>query len=138
MGGNGKVKLTAMLHRLHWVAGQQCNINLTVKNDTKKTVKSVTFTLIRTTIVFRPHPHLDALPSSHEHASDPDACQTSTTQKEVAETTLEIGQQGTKGHASARGWWIGVGSGEELTFSHFLLLPVSQKACGLLPRQLVF
>jgi hypothetical protein len=125
MGGSGKIYLTAFLHRLHWVAGQKCHIRLAVKNQTNKRVKSVKLTLIRTIIVFKPHPHLDAVPVSDVHAADPDACQTTTTQKEVAESTLEIGQHGAKGHASAKGWWTGVGRGKELLFSHFLLLPVS-------------
>lgn len=125
MGGSGEVKLTATLHRLYWVAGQLCYVKVNVANDTKKTVKSLTLTLIRSTIVFKPHPHPDALPPSHEHATDPDACQTSTTQKHVAETTLEMGQRGARGHASAKGWWTGVRASEQLDFSHFLLIPVS-------------
>jgi hypothetical protein len=53
-----------------------------------------------------------------------DACQTTTSSKQVMECTLEMGQRGAKGHASAKGWWTGVGPGERLDFSHFISLPV--------------
>jgi Arrestin (or S-antigen), C-terminal domain len=125
MGGKGKVRLTATLHRLHWIAGQQCCVHVFVKNDTKKTIKNLTLSLVRTTIIFKPRPHLDAMPPTHEHLADPDACQTLTTQKQVAETSLEMGQHGTRGHVSAKGWWTGVGPSEKLAFSYFLSLPVS-------------
>ncbi|RDB29045.1 hypothetical protein Hypma_015810 [Hypsizygus marmoreus] len=106
MGGSGKVNLSASLHRLHWIAGQQCCVKVDVLNDTKKTIHSLNLALIRSVIVFRT-----------------DRCQTSTTQKQVAESVLEMAQRGTKGHASAKGWWTGVGPGERSDFSHFILLP---------------
>lgn len=126
LGGSGKVQLTATLHRLHWVAGQQCVVRVNVSNDTKKTIKSVVLTLIRSTIIFKPHPHLDALAPSDDRTADPDACQTSTTQKQVAESILEMSRRGAKGHASAKGWWTGVPPGERLEFSHSILLPVGK------------
>ncbi|KAF8899044.1 hypothetical protein BD779DRAFT_1486738 [Infundibulicybe gibba] len=122
-GGAGKLTLTASIHRLHWIAGQQCLVNIQVTNDTKKTVKSLTLSLLRSTIVFKPHPHLDALPGGVSHGMDPDACQTSTTQKNIAESTLEMGQRGARGHASAKGWWTGVRPGERQEFAHFILIP---------------
>lgn len=121
MGGSGKVTLTAMMHRLHWIAGQQCFVKVTAVNNTKKTIRSLTLTLLRSTVIFKPHPHLD-LDSATE--LDPDACQTTTTQKPIAQATLDMGQRGARGHASAKGWWTGVLPGETLDFSHFILLPV--------------
>jgi hypothetical protein len=121
LGGKGKISLTAQLHRLHWIAGQRCYLKFSVTNDTKKIVKSLTLALIRTTTVFRPHPYLDALPGS----ADPDACQTSTSRKQVAYNVLEMAHGGEKGHASAKGWWTGIPANQKLDFSHFLLLPVS-------------
>ncbi|OBZ79498.1 hypothetical protein A0H81_00809 [Grifola frondosa] len=115
-----KVKLTALLHRLTWVAGQRCYVRVSVANDTKKTAKSLVLTLVRTTTVFKPKPALDP---GLCRSVDPDACQTSTTHKVVAETMLEMGHGVAKGHASAKGWWTGVGPGQELEFSHFILLP---------------
>ncbi|KAH7925219.1 E set domain-containing protein, partial [Leucogyrophana mollusca] len=121
MGGSGKVKFTARLHRLHWVAGQRCTVQLRVVNETKKTIKGATIALIRTTTVFRPHPHLAA--GNGSRIADPDACQTSTMRKQVSEATLEMGQRCAKGHASAKGWWTGVAPGQTSEFSHHILLP---------------
>ncbi|EGN93144.1 hypothetical protein SERLA73DRAFT_163658 [Serpula lacrymans var. lacrymans S7.3] len=120
MGGSGKIKLTAKLHRLYWVAGQHCSVKIRVINDTKKAIKSATITLIRTTTIFRPHPHLDA---GNGRTIDPDACQTTTMRKQVAESTLGMGQRCVKGHASAKGWWTGVDPGEALEFAHSIVLP---------------
>lgn len=121
-GGSGKVDMTASLHRLHWIAGQQCYINVSVTNRTKKTIKSLTLSLLRSTVIFKPDLRLDALAGNHD--VDPDACQTSTSQKQVSESVLEMGQRGARGHASAKGWWTGVSPGEHLNFSHFIALPV--------------
>lgn len=120
-GGKGKISLSAQLHRLTWIAGQRCYIKFKVTNETKKTVKSLTLALIRTITTFKPHPQLDALPG----CADPDACQTSTTRKKVAVSILEMGHTGEKGHASAKGWWTGIGPKQNMKFSHFILLPVS-------------
>lgn len=117
-----KVKLTAQLHRLTWIAGQRCCVNVAVVNETKKTVKSFTLTLVRSTTMFRPTPELDA---GRARTVDCDACQTTTLHKVVSETVLEMAQPGTKGRASAKGWWTGVGPGKELSFSHYILVPVS-------------
>ncbi|KAL6310124.1 hypothetical protein BKA93DRAFT_185275 [Sparassis latifolia] len=120
MLSNSKVKLTALLHRLTFIAGQRCYVRVAVLNETKKTVKSLTLTLVRTTTIFKPKPALDA---GRTLSVDPDACETSTAHKVVVETVLEMGHRAAKGHASAKGWWTGVGPGEELEFSHFILLP---------------
>ncbi|KAH9951034.1 hypothetical protein B0H21DRAFT_818862 [Amylocystis lapponica] len=120
LNSNSKVKLTALLPRLVWVAGQRCYVRVSVANETKKTVKTLALTLIRTVTTFRPRPALDA---GRAVSIDPDACQTSTSHKAVAETVLEMSQRSGKGHASAKGWWTGVGPGEELDFSHYILLP---------------
>ena len=122
LGGPGKLKLMANLHRNVWVAGQRCCIGITVENESKKTVKGLTLSLIRTTTIFRSQPHLDVASSS---STDPDACQTTTTRKLVAETTLEAGQPGLRGHVTERGWWVGVDPGTRAKFAHFILLPVS-------------
>ncbi|PCH33884.1 E set domain-containing protein, partial [Wolfiporia cocos MD-104 SS10] len=120
LSSNSKVKLTALVHRLTWVAGQRCYVNVHVVNETKKTVKSLTLTLVRTTTLFRPKPFLDA---GQARTADPDACQTNTMHKVVAESILEMAHRGTKGHASAKGWWTGVAPGQELSFSHYILIP---------------
>ncbi|KAI0788677.1 hypothetical protein C8Q75DRAFT_824675 [Abortiporus biennis] len=119
-----KVKLTATLQRLHWIAGQKVHVNIFVDNETKKTVKSVTLTLVRTTTLFKPSGSSKFEDGDGgDKGLDEDACQTSTTHKAVAEEILEMGQGGAKGYASAKGWWTGVGPGQKLEFSHFILLP---------------
>lgn len=56
---------------------------------------------------------------------DLDACQTTTNTKRIAEEKLEIGSKGTSGHVTAKGWFRGVDSGEQLEFSSSLQVPVS-------------
>lgn len=91
-------------------------------------IKTLTLSLVRTTTVFRPRPWLDAGNGHDPDAPgeldlDPDACQTQTTRKKVAESTLEMGKKGNKG-VTAKGSWMGVDGGETADFSHFLLVPV--------------
>ncbi|KAK7465402.1 hypothetical protein VKT23_005380 [Stygiomarasmius scandens] len=122
LGGSGKVILKASLHRLNWVAGQFCHVKVNVANQSKKAIKSLTLSLVRSTVAFKPKYYLDVGGSKTDH--DPDACQTSTTQKRVTETVLEMGDSVARGHASAKGWWSGVQAGETVNFFHCLLLPV--------------
>lgn len=120
-GSSDKVRLTANLHRLHWVAGQRCCVRVLVNNGSKKTIKHLTLGLIRTITIFKPKPGLDV---GSEITTDPDACQTSTTHKLVAESILEVSQRGARGHASAKGWWTGVKPGQDMEFAHHIPLPV--------------
>lgn len=120
IGNSAKVKLHAQMHRLYWPAGARCPVAFHVVNNSKKTIRTVVLTLVRTMTVFRPRPELDAAGDR-----DPDACQTATTHKVVAESTLEMCAGVAKGHASAKGWWTGVAPGRELDFVHYIPLPVS-------------
>lgn len=117
MGGPGKIRLSARIHRFYWVAGQSCTVHFRVVNDCKKLVKGAAIALIRTLTVFKPKPHLDA------GGADPDACQTSTKEKWMTTSVLELGQRCSKGHASAKGWWTGVAPGQTSEFDHSLILP---------------
>ena len=120
MGGSGTVKLTAVLHRLHWVSGQRCFVKALVSNDTTRTLKSFTLTLIRRTTTFK-----SSTAMSIDERDDPDACQTNTNYKEVAQSALGTTHRVIRGYAGSRGWWTGVNPGEKATFSHCLLIPVS-------------
>lgn len=122
MGGNGEVKLTAALHRSIFIAGTQVSVNVSVQNDTKRLIKSLTLSLYRSTVVFKRKLRPG---STTVDAADPDACQTTTTRKLVATSILEMAQGFPRGHASTVGWWAGVPSGERSNFSHLLLIPVS-------------
>ena len=120
MGGTGTVKLTAMLHRLHWVSGQRCFVKALVSNNTTKSLKSFTLTLIRRTTIFKSSAAMNI-----DGRDDPDACQTNTSYKEVAQSTLETTHRVIRGYAGSRGWWTGVNPGERTVFSHCVLIPVS-------------
>lgn len=128
LGGSGKVHLIASLHRSSWVAGQRLYVNLRIDNETSKRVKSLTMTLIRTVILYRPRPEFDMALSAPDDPSetyiDPDACTTSTSRKKICEDVLEMGQKGAKGTVTARGWWTGVEAGAAVELSHNMKLPV--------------
>ncbi|KAL1722174.1 hypothetical protein EV715DRAFT_248019, partial [Schizophyllum commune] len=116
MGGSGKVYLTAQLHRVHWIAGQQCYVRIVVNNGSKKTMKRLNITLVRTLVAYKPN-------SKKDEDDDPDACSATTYEKQVAETSLEMCESGSRGHASAKGWWTGVMPDEDKEFSHFIQIP---------------
>ncbi|PWN53971.1 hypothetical protein IE53DRAFT_71553 [Violaceomyces palustris] len=120
LGGSGKVKLTASLHRSTWVAGQRVYVNLAVVNETSKKINSLTLGLIRTVTLFRPRPELNM---GQDAYVDPDACSTNTTRKKISEESLEMGQKGSKGSVTARGWWTGIEPGGSVDFSHYMNLP---------------
>jgi hypothetical protein len=117
--GKGKVELTVSLSRLHWISGQQCPVSISIINNSKKVVKTLSLSLIRSTTVFKPGRHPDS--SLDYGATQSDSCSTSTTHKQVAESMIYPTQQGLQ----PSGWWTGVTPGEQLTITHFLLLPVS-------------
>jgi hypothetical protein len=121
MGGEGRLSLVAMLHRSYWVAGQQCFIRVNVSNGTKKTIRSLTLTLVCVTTLHRPKSQ-----SVLDTATIADSTQYTSTMsvKQVAESRLDMGQAGASGHASAKGWWTGVHPQEQTEFGHFLLIPV--------------
>ncbi|KAJ6503370.1 hypothetical protein C8R47DRAFT_968869, partial [Mycena vitilis] len=120
MGGTGLVQLTASLHRSSFIAGALVSVDVEVKNDSKKLIKSLTLTLYRSTAVFKRNIPRDL---SSVVRIDIDGCQTDITRKAVASSTLEMTQGFPRGHASAGGWWPGIPSGERLAFSHLLLIP---------------
>ncbi len=127
LGGSGKLKLTASLHRATWVAGQRCYVKIFVANDTeKRKVQTLTLELIRSETIFKPNPDVAVIsPSGTRIDNDMDACHTSTIKRVVARNVLEMGEKVTARHATARGWWTGVESGSSLEFNHYILLPVS-------------
>ncbi|KAL9932699.1 hypothetical protein V8E36_008398 [Tilletia maclaganii] len=127
MGGTGKVLLNASLHRSTWVAGQRVYVNIGVRNETTKKVKNLHLALVRTVTLFRPKPEFNvgfSVPSDPaESYIDPDACTTSTNKKKICEETLELGQKGSKGSVTARGWWTGVDPGCSIDVSHYMTIP---------------
>lgn len=126
LGGSGKLKLTASLHRATWVAGQRCYVKIFIANDTeKRKVQTLTLELIRSETVFKPSQDAAIIsPSGTRINNDMDACQTSTIKRIVARNVLEMGEKVSSKHATAKGWWTGVGCGSSLEFNHYILLPV--------------
>lgn len=122
-GGDGKVALTASVHRDKWIAGQKLYVNVDIRNDTNKRVKAITLSLIRTTATFRPKPSA-AKASKSGNEDDAAACQTQTNKKKIAETTLEGGKKASKGDFTARGNWLGVDKQSKAEFMHSLVVPV--------------
>ncbi|KAG9011312.1 hypothetical protein FRB93_003114 [Tulasnella sp. JGI-2019a] len=123
MGGSGKVRLAVTLHRRVWVSGQRCYAHIAINNDTTKKVKTLTLILTRTMTTFQPKLELDTESARSPGSADVDACQTSTSKKEVATCTLDMGQKGEKGCVTAKGFWTGVPSGSVVELSHFILIP---------------
>ena len=124
MGGNNGIQLTASLYRLNWIAGQPCQVKITIINNSRKNIKNLTLGIYRSTIISKPKVPLETLPENKSTSADLNAWQTSVTKKQVAESTLVVGERGTRGHASAKGWWTGVSPGKSMTFSHFISIPV--------------
>ncbi|TIB39898.1 hypothetical protein E3P86_00916 [Wallemia ichthyophaga] len=118
LGGKGPINLTASVHRPHWVAGQRCYVMITIDNNSSKRIKSVSLSLNRTIVAYKPRPYASLMVGD-----DLDACQTTTNTKRIAEEKLEIGSKGTSGHVTAKGWFRGVDSGEQLEFSSSLQVP---------------
>ncbi|KAF9535673.1 hypothetical protein CPB83DRAFT_913135 [Crepidotus variabilis] len=120
--GDYKPYVTLTLHRLYWVAGQRCFVQIQVINNSKKTLKSATLEVFQTTSIFKRGLHLESRQQDKVDLTS-NACQTTTSSKKVSESILTACQSGTKGHASARGWWCGVPPGEMHTFTHSILIP---------------
>jgi len=85
----------------------------------------VSIVLVRSTTVYKPRAGFDIGGQHGGRDDDSDACQTMTITRELADSRLEMGMRGAKGHASAKGWWTGVRPDEEVEFTHCILLPVS-------------
>uniref|UniRef100_V5GFC3 Arrestin C-terminal-like domain-containing protein n=1 Tax=Kalmanozyma brasiliensis (strain GHG001) TaxID=1365824 RepID=V5GFC3_KALBG len=123
LGGSGKVHLMASLHRSTWVAGQRLYVNIAIQNDTSKKINGMSLSLMRTVTLYKPRPELELDGHRARKDIDPDACQTSTNRKKIAEEQLEMGQKGSKGAVTARGWWVGVEPGQRVESSHHMLIP---------------
>lgn len=120
MGGDGSLYLSATLHRGIWVAGQPIHVRVQITNESRKTVRSLGLAVTCTTTIYRPSRACGLA----AFECDADTCEIETNERKIAEATLVAGQKGTKGHASAKGWWTGVGPGECASLGHCLIIPV--------------
>ncbi|KAF8336834.1 uncharacterized protein EI90DRAFT_3287209 [Cantharellus anzutake] len=116
--GTGTLKVTGILERLAWIAGQVCWVYVLIENNTTKRVKNLTLSLIRHLTVFKVFS--DSLTQSSGQVGS-DVCETN--HRQVAEAILEVGQRGCKGQASAKGWWLGVDPGGRASPRHGIMIP---------------
>lgn len=113
---SNRLKLTARLPRLTYLSGQRCYVQIRVVNDTRRVVRGVMLVLMRKTTTYKP--------LQDKNTDDAGAYKSTVFEKELVESRLEIGEHGTKGHASAKGWWTGVGPDADMEFQHSILIPV--------------
>lgn len=139
-GTAGKVELSVRAARGIWIAGQQCWVDVGIRNDGAKKVstshemkggrrsttksrppsqvKTLTVQLLSVTTFFHPAPHLAI-------TSDSDAVQTSSKRKLISESILEAGQSGGRGLITGKGWWKGCEPKSSGSWGCSVLLPVS-------------
>lgn len=133
LGGNGQITLTASIHK-HWISGQSCFVKVKVVNKSEKALKNLCLQLLRSTTIFRTGYEFNAMKEGPKTGAIADILQSSTTKKQVAQSILEVCARGTRGHASAKGWWAGVIPGQTRSFSHHLPIPVLLISVSFLPR----
>ncbi|KAG8774895.1 hypothetical protein FRC12_001765 [Ceratobasidium sp. 428] len=104
-GGAGMLHLTAVLHRKVWLAGQQCTVYIGAWNETNKSIKTVTLTIIRNVSIGRPNQSV------------------SSNKKQIAETTLDAVRGPNFGPVTGKGWWGGIEAGGACEFSHSIEIP---------------
>ncbi|KDR85471.1 hypothetical protein GALMADRAFT_204908 [Galerina marginata CBS 339.88] len=113
----GLVYLTASLHRLHWVAGQLCYVRFEVVNNSKKFLRSLFLELIQSTTTFKHKDQDDRVDVGVDVRS-------STTKKQAAQSSLVVGEGGTRGHASAKDA-LSISRGKLLEISYAIHVTVS-------------
>jgi len=124
LASEGKVYLTVSIHRLYWIAGQFCHVKIRVANGSKKRLKYLSLEIIQMTTTFKDKINCRGHLETGHPAAKFEAHESSSTHKGIAQSTLIAGERATRGHASANGWWMGVGAGETQTFLHSILIPV--------------
>ncbi|GAA98222.1 uncharacterized protein L969DRAFT_102115 [Mixia osmundae IAM 14324] len=112
MGGDGKVNVEASLHRPVWIAGQQCYVTVSVRNESSKKIKSLSLTLIRSNKLHRP-----------ASLTGDDVGRIQVVKKKLIESVLEMGKKAQRGEVTAKGSWLGVSSGETAQCTHSITIP---------------
>ncbi|KAH9997738.1 hypothetical protein BJV74DRAFT_768257 [Russula compacta] len=120
-GPHSKLKLSARVPRPSYFSGQRCYVHIQILNDTRRTVRSLRLTLIRTTTVYRPQSGRRDRRNEHDHVSG--SYQPKAFVDEISESRLSMAERMTRKCASSRGWWAGVSPHERTTFTHSILIP---------------
>ncbi|KAF8324110.1 hypothetical protein DL93DRAFT_2222962 [Clavulina sp. PMI_390] len=124
LGGEGKLKLLASLHRTTWVAGQQCWLTIRLHNDTTYRVRSLTLALYRVTTTFRIDPRLNPGGQGRGIEVDIDSCEAAATRKKLGEVALESGGKAARGAVTGKGWWCGVDAKAATSVVYGIPLPL--------------
>ncbi|KZT52459.1 hypothetical protein CALCODRAFT_487102 [Calocera cornea HHB12733] len=123
--GPGELGIIASLERGIWVAGGSVWARVEISNGAGRKVRGLTLSLVRCVTAFRPLRKPDEHTASH-HSASTDASDglspspSTTSRKIIATSQLDSGSKASgPGHASAKGWWVGVdpGSVESVCFS---------------------
>jgi hypothetical protein len=124
-GSRSKLKLSARVPRPSYFAGQRCYVHVQILNDTRKTVRSLRLTLIRTTTVYRPRSGKGNRSEEHDNSDHVSGSyQSKVFTDEISESRLAMAEPTTRRCASSRGWWAGVSPLERMAFTHGILIPV--------------
>ena len=122
---HNKLKLSARVPRPSYFAGQHCYLHVQIMNDTRRTVRSLHLTLIRTTTVYRPQSGKETRGEGRGndgHVSN--NYQSKAFVDEIFESRLAMADPTTRRCASSKGWWAGVSPQERTAFTHSILIPV--------------
>jgi hypothetical protein len=120
-----KLKLSARVPRPSYFAGQRCYVHVQIMNDTRKTVRSLRLTLIRTTTVYRPLSGKETHGEDHDnHDHFSKNFRSKAFVDEISESRLAMAEPTTRRCASSKGWWAGVSPQEGTAFTHNILIPV--------------
>ncbi|KAI0274989.1 hypothetical protein BC834DRAFT_24794 [Gloeopeniophorella convolvens] len=106
-----KLRLSARLPRLFYLAGQHCYVHIQVSNNTRKTVRSALLTLIRTTTSYKPKVKPKKHGSDGSGVCDLNAYEIRSFAQETSESRLAVADRASKRRAGSAGWWMGVGPG---------------------------
>ena len=94
-------------------------------NDTRKTVRSLRLTLIRTTTVYRPQSEKENRGEDHDNPNHfSNRYQSRAFVDEISESRLGMAEPTIRRCASSKGWWAGVNPQERTAFIHSILIPV--------------
>jgi Arrestin (or S-antigen), C-terminal domain len=139
-GSCNKLKLSARVPRPSYFSGQHCHVHIQISNDTRKIVRSLRLTLIRTTTVYRPRSGSRSRGEYSKDGHTSSSYQAKAFVDEISESTLVMSERTTRRCVSSKGWWAGVNPQEKTALTHRILIPVrpysdTLSACELAHRE---
>jgi Arrestin (or S-antigen), C-terminal domain len=122
-GSCNKLKLSARVPRPSYFSGQRCYVHIQISNDTRKIVRSLHLTLIRTTTVYRPRSGSRSR-GEHSNGHISSNYRAKAFVNEISESRLVMSERTTRRCVSSRGWWAGVNPHEKMALTHRIQIPV--------------